>query len=127
MQSKIHQDAMVQFLHERKVSTGITPQQLVSSLMQKSEGVIVFTDEDLPLEGREHYQPFFIKTKIKGKMTCCVMVETINVCPLKILPRLSLTTSDLRPTDVIIKTYDETKRSVEGTFKTLVKTGPVEA
>ena len=53
MQSKVHRDAMVQILHERKVSANITPQQLVSSLMQKPKGAIVFTDEDLPLEGRE--------------------------------------------------------------------------
>ena len=63
-------------------------------------------------------------------MTCCVMVDNgsaINVCPLKILPRLGLTAADLQPTDVIIKAYDDTKRSVEGTFKTLIKTGPIEA
>ena len=130
MQYKIHGDAVVQVLHERKVSTNTTPQQLVSSLMQKPEGAIMFTDEDLPLEGREHYRPLFIKAEIKGKMTCCVMVDNgsaINVCPLKILPRLSLTVADLKPSDVIIKAYDDTKRSVEGTFKTLVKTGPIEA
>ena len=90
----------------------------------------MFTDEDLPLEGREHYRPLFIKAEIKGKMTCCVMVDNgaaINVCPLKILPRLGLTTANLQPTDVIIKAYDDTKRSVEGTFKALVKTGLIEA
>ena len=130
MQSKIHRDAMVQVLLERKVPAGTTPQQLVSSLMQKPERAITFTDEDLPLEGREHYHPLFIKAEIRGKMTCCVMVvngSAINVCPLKILLRLGLTTADLQPTDVIIKAYNDTKRSVKGTFKTLIKTGPIEA
>ena len=58
----------------------------------------MFTNEDLPLEGREYYRPLFIKDEIKGKLTCCVMVDNgsaINVCPLKILPRLGLTTADL--------------------------------
>ena len=98
MKSKIHRDAMVQVLLERKVSAGTTPQQLVSSLMQKLEGEIIFTDEDLPLDGREHNRPLFIKTEIKGKLTCCVMVDNesaINVYPLKILPRLGLTIADL--------------------------------
>ena len=98
MQSKIHQDAMVQVLNERKVSTNTTPQQLVSSLIQKPKGAIIFTNEDLPLEGREHFRPLFIKAEIKGKMTSCVMVDNgsaINVCPLKILPRLGLSAADL--------------------------------
>ena len=98
MQSKIHRDAMVHTLHERKVPAGITPEQLASTLMQKPEGAIVFPDEDLPLEGRSHYRPLFIKTEIKGKMTCCVMVDNgsaINVCPLRILSRLGLSADDL--------------------------------
>ena len=63
-------------------------------------------------------------------MTCYVIVDNrsaINIYPLKILPRLGLTAADLQPTDVIIKAYDDTKRSVECTFKTLVKTRPIEA
>ena len=121
---------MVQALHERKVPVSMTLEQLASSLMQKPEGAIVFTDEDLPLEGRDHYRALFIKAEIKGKMTCSVMVDNgsaINVCPLKILPRLGLSDADLQPTDVIIKAYNDTKRSIVGTFRTLVKTGPIEA
>ena len=98
--------------------------------MQKPEGAIMFTDEDLPLEGREYYCPLFIKAEIKGKLTCCVMVDNrsaINVCPLKILSRLGFTVDDLQTTDVIIKAYNDTKRSIEGTFKALVKTRSVEA
>ena len=66
--------------------------------MQKSEGAIIFTNEDQPLKGKDHYWEFFIKAEIKGKITYYMMVDnrtTINVCPLKILLRLSLTTADL--------------------------------
>ena len=70
----------------------------------------------------------FIKAEVKGKLTCCVMVDngsTINVCPLKILPKLGLTKADLKPSEVIIKVYDDTKRLVAGTFRALVKTRPI--
>ena len=53
--------------------------------------------------------------------------STINVCPLKILPKLGLISSDLKPSKVVIKAYDDTRRPVEGTFRALVKTGPIEA
>ena len=53
-------------------------------------------------------------------------MSTINVCPLKILKKLGLTTDDLKPLDVVNKAYDDIKRPVEGTFRALVKTGAIE-
>ena len=52
--------------------------------------------------------------------------SAINVCPLKILPKLGLTEDELKPSEVVIKAYDDTKRPVTGTFRALVKTGPIE-
>ena len=51
----------------------------------------------------------------------------INVCPLKILPKLGLAGSDLKPLEVVIKAYDDMRRPVEGTFRALIKTEPIEA
>ena len=102
---------------------------MVCSLIETPPRVVVFTDDDLPLEGRDHYKALFIRAEVKGKLTCCVMVDNgsaINVCPLKILPKLELTETDLKPSEVVIKAYDDTKRPVAGTFKALVKTGPIE-
>ena len=47
--------------------------------------------------------------------------------PLENSARLKFTTTDLQSSDVIIKAYDDTKKSVECTFKALVKTGPIES
>ena len=89
----------------------------------------MFIDDDLPLEGRDHSRALFIKAEVKGKLTCCVLVDNgsaINVCPLKILPKLGLTVDDLQTLDVVIKAYDDIKRPVEGIFRALIKTGPIE-
>ena len=62
---------------------------------------------------------------MKEKMACCVMVDNgsaINVCPLRILSKLGLVVTDLKPSEIIIKAYDDTRRPVEGTFRALVKT-----
>ena len=53
--------------------------------------------------------------------------SAINVCPLKILPKLGLAVADLKPLEVVIKAYNDTRRPVEGTFRALVKTGPIES
>ena len=52
--------------------------------------------------------------------------SAINVCSLKILPKLGLTEADLKPSEVVIKAYDDTKRPIAGTFRALVKIGPIE-
>ena len=92
---------------------------MVYSLIETPPRAMVFIDEDLPLEGRDHHKALFIKAEVKGKLTCCVMVDNglaINVCPLKILPKLGLTKDELKLSEVVIKAYDDTKRPVAGTF-----------
>ena len=103
---------------------------MIGLLIETPEGAIVFSNDDLPLQGRDHYKALFIKVEVKEKITYCVMVDngsTINVCLLKILPKLRLTEIDLKPSEVIIKAYDGTRRPIKGTFRALVKTGPIEA
>ena len=107
-----------------------TPEQMVGSLTEIPPGAIIFSDDDLPLEGRDHHRALFIKAEVKEKITCCVMVDNgsaINMYPLKILLKLGLTETDLKPSKVVINAYDDTRRPVEATFRALVKTGPIEA
>ena len=83
---------------------------MVGLLIETPQGAIIFSDDDLPLKEMNHHKVLFIKAKVKGKMTSYVMVDngsTINVCPLKILPKLGLVVADLKPSEVIIKAYIE--------------------
>ena len=82
------------------------------------------------MEGRNHNRALFIPTKVKGKRTSYVIVDdgsTINVCPLQILPNLGVKVEELTKSDLVIRAYDDSIRSMEGTFMAPVKTGPIEA
>ena len=103
---------------------------MVYSLIESPPGVMEFTDDDLALEGKDHHKALFKKDEVKGKLTYYVMVDNksaINVCPLKILPKLGLIAANLKPSEVVIKAYDDTKRHMEGIFRALIKIGPKEA
>ena len=129
MNSKAHREALVLALDHKKLPTSISPEQMVCSLIETTPGTVIFTDDDLPLEGRDHHKALFIKAEVKRKLTTCIMVDNgsaINVCPLKILPKLGLTEADLKPSEVVIKAYDDTKRPIAGTFRALVKIYPIE-
>ena len=53
--------------------------------------------------------------------------STINVCPLQILPNLRVKVEELTKSDLVIRAYNDSTRSVEGTFVALVKTSSIEA
>ena len=53
--------------------------------------------------------------------------SAINICPLQILPNLGVKVKELTKSDLVIRAYDDSTRSVEGTFIAPVKTGPIEA
>ena len=82
------------------------------------------------MEGRNHNRALFILAEVKGKRTSYVTVDdrsAINVCPLQILPNLEVKVGELTKSDLVIRAYDDSTRSVEGTFVAPVKTGPIEA
>ena len=53
--------------------------------------------------------------------------SAINICPLQILPNLGVKVEELTKSDLVIRTYDDSIRSVAGTFVAPVKTGSIEA
>ena len=104
-------------LDHKKIPISHTPEQMVCSLTESPLRAMIFTDNDLPLEGRDHHKALFIKAEVKGKLTCCVIIDNgfaINMCPLKILPKFGLTAADLKLSEVVSKAYDNTKRPKRG-------------
>ena len=92
-----------------------SPAMFVGSV-HKGTPQITFSDDELPAEGKNHNRPLFIRAEVMGKRTSCVMVDdgsSINVCPLKILARLGVKPTDLNPSNMTIKAYDDSERGVE--------------
>ena len=120
---------MVEALGRIMVPADAEPTEVIGSVQKHDKQALIFTEEELPMEGRGHNRALFIRAEVKGKKTSCVMVDdgsSINVCPLKILPTLGLQLESLTPSGMTIKAYDDSKRGVEGVFSTMVKVGPIE-
>ena len=122
MHSSSHRKALVKALAKTNIQTTGTREAIVAKVTKNKQGVITFSDIDLPVEERIHNRALFIPAKVKGKRTSYLMVDdgfVINVCPLQILPNLGMKVEDL-----VIRAYDDSTRSVEGTFVAPVKTIP---
>ena len=90
--------------------------------------MITFSDADLPVEGRNHNRALFIPTEVKGKRTSYIMVDdgsAINVYPLQILPNLGVTVKELTKSDLVIRAYNDSTRSMKGMFIAPVKNGSI--
>ena len=130
MLSSSHRKALVKALAKMNIQTNTTPEAMVARITENKQGIITFSDADLPEEGRNHNKALFILTEVKGKRISYVMVDdgsAINVCPLQILPNLGVKSKELTKSDLEIRAYDDSTRSVEGTFVAPVKTGPIKA
>ena len=130
MHSSSHRKALVKTLAKMNIQTTATPEAMVAKVIENKQGVITFSDADLPMEGRNHNRVLFIPAEVKGKRTSYVMVDdgsTINVCPLQILPNLGVKVEELIKLDLIIRAYDDSTISMKETFMAPVKTSPIEA
>ena len=85
MHSSNHRKALVKALANMNIQTTATPEAMVARITENKQGVITFSDTDLPVEGKNYNRALFIPAEVKGKRTSYVMVDdgsAINVCPL---------------------------------------------
>ncbi|KAF2322651.1 hypothetical protein GH714_026626 [Hevea brasiliensis] len=122
--SEKHKNSLIKALSVLKVSTEITLNETAKVMLIEDGGHITFSDYDLLAEGRTHSRALFVTTEVRGWKVSCVMIDdgsAIKVCPLKILPKLEISMSELTGSDLVIRACDNSKRNVIGVFKTMVK------
>ena len=91
-------------------------EELVMIVSFKDDAEITFSEKDLPVDGRKHNHPLYIRAELKGFVVPYMMVDdsfSINVYPLKVLAELEVGKEDLTRSVLIIKTYDDSKGTVE--------------
>ena len=97
------------------IQTNATPEAMVAKVIENNPGVITFSYADLPIERRNHNRALFILVEVRGKRTSYVMVDdgsAINIYPLQILPNLGVKIEELTKSDLVIRAYDDSTRSV---------------
>lgn len=114
--SEAHRNALMKLLSSAFVPQDITVNQLegVVSSMSADNG-LGFTDRDLPLEGRNHNKALHISIECKGTILSRVLVDTgssVNVLPKMALMKIDYAVGELRPSDLVVKAFDGSRRSV---------------
>ena len=131
MASQKHHKAFLDALNGKEVPIETTPQEVLSLMGVKgsSHPLLVFSDEDLPLEGATHTRPLQITIECMGAKVPMVLIDNgfaLNVCPFRTDLTVSLDMETIIPSPLYVKAYDNTSRKVIGTFKARCKIGLME-
>ena len=83
-----------------------------------------FSNADLTAKGRNHNDALHVSIECKGTTLAHVLVDTgssLNVLPKKELDRLDCEGLVLKPSNIVVRAFDGSKRMVHGEVNVLVK------
>ena len=126
--SSTHKDALIRALSQIKVDTATTPEGFIHFLIANRATCIVFSYDDLPLEGSDHVRPLFIDVACSGRRVSSVLLDNgsaLSICPLVTAIAFSFSPSNFGPYTHTVKAYGGTQRTVMGTLTTHVMIWPV--
>ena len=118
--SSTHRDALIRALSQIKFETTTTLEGLIHIVTTGRAICIVFSDDDLPLEGSDHTRPLYISINCSGRRVPSVLLDngsTLNVCPLAIVIALGYAPSNFSPSTQTVRAYDSTRREVMGNLE----------
>lgn len=128
--SDAHRDALMKVLDQAYVEYDVTLGQFESIVGNVTAcNNLSFSDEDLPVEGKNHNLALLISVLCKSDSLSNVLIDTgsaLNVMPKSTLDQLSYPKALLQPSTVTVRAFDGTRRSVFGEIKLPISVGPHE-
>ena len=88
---------------------------------------VSFSDDELPLEGRDHTQTLHIVVKCEDMIVARVLIDNglaLNVCLMATLEHLKVDMSLIWPSNMIIRAFNCTHREVQGKIELMIEIGP---
>ncbi|XP_052736650.1 uncharacterized protein LOC128197859 [Vigna angularis] len=128
MHSTSHRKLLMKVLSEAHVEHGIS--------LNKFEGIVgniiannylTFTDEEIPTEGRGHNKALHVSVKCLDHVIARVLVDngsSLNVMPKSTLEKLPCEGMHMKPSSMIVRAFDGSKRVVMGEIELPVQVGP---
>lgn len=126
--SETHMDALIKFL-----STVPVPHEII---VKQFEGVMAniaasshlgFCDNDLPPEGKAQYNALYISIEYAVTIMSKVLADTessLNVLPKNSLTKLTIKGLLMKPNMLIVRAFDECRRTVVGEVDLPIKVRP---
>ena len=125
--SEAHAKALIKFLkttHVPQETSAYQFQECVASLT--ADNGLGFSDVDLTPKGRKHNDALHVSVECRGTTLAHVLVDTassLNVLPTKALDRLDCEGLTLKPSNIVVSSFDVSTRLLQGEVDSRTKVG----
>ncbi|XP_027348295.1 uncharacterized protein LOC113859812 [Abrus precatorius] len=123
-----HRKILMRVLNEAHVNHDITIDKfggIVSNIA--SNNYLTFTDDEVPTEGTRHNKALHISVKCQDHIIARVLIDngsSLNVMPKMTLSKLPCDGSHMKPSAMIVRAFDGSRREVIGEIEIPIKIGP---
>ena len=128
MSSEPHRALLVKVLNEAHVAQDISVEGfggLVNNIT--ANNYLAFAKEEIPAEGRGHNRALHVSVKCMDHVLAKVLIDngsSLNVMPKSTLEKLPFNASHLKPSSMVVRAFDGTRREVRGEIDLPIQIGP---
>lgn len=126
--SEAYRDALVKFLRASHVPQETSICQFEGVFNNIASNISLgFSDEKLPPEGRNHNKALYISIECVELILSRVLVDTdssLNVLPKNSLSKLTIEGIMIKPCELIVRAFDDSRRTMIGEVDILIKIRP---
>jgi len=128
MHSTSHRNLLMKILNGAHVEHDISLNQfegIVSHI--KANDYLTFTEDEIPTEGRGHNKALHISVKCMDYVLARVLIDngsSLNVMPKTTLNKIFCEETYLRPSSMVVRAFDGSRREVIGEIELPIQVGP---
>ena len=125
LSSEVHREALLKVLKETHVrisTTNSSFEGMVSLVLATNQ--VSFLDDELPLKGKDHTLAMHIIVKCEDMIVTRVLTNNglaLNACLMATLEHLKVDMSLIKPSTMIIKSFDVTHHEVQGEIELMIE------
>jgi len=128
MNSEPHRALLAKILNEAHVAQDIFVEGFRGIINNiTTNNYLTFTDEEILVEGRGHKRDLHVFIKCLDHIMAKVLIDngsSLNVIPKSTLDKLSFSASHLRPSSMVVRAFDGSRRDVKGEIDLPIQIGP---
>jgi len=128
MSSEPHRALLVKVLNEAHVAQDISVEGFGGIINNiTANNYLTFAEEEISAEGRGHNRALLVSVKCMEHVMAKVLIDngsSLNVMPKSTLEKFPFNVSHLRPSSMVVRAFDGSRREVRREIDLLVQIGP---
>ncbi|KAL2985443.1 hypothetical protein AAZX31_12G153300 [Glycine max] len=123
-----HRALLMKVLNEAHVAHDISVEGFEGIVNHiTSNNYIAFAEEEIPIEGRGHNKALHVSVRCMDHVVAKVLIDngsSLNVRPKTTLEKLPFSASRLKPSSMVVRAFDGSRREVMGEIDIPIQIGP---